>query len=167
MVLKKDKSNNFCSVTKHDKVTFCNSSTDNFNKKSVLRIIDANLNRCREGLRVVEDGLRFVLNDKLLYEKVRNIRHNVDKILRSKYKELIKERNSVDDAGRQIPEVSKKELQEIIIANLKRSQESLRVLEEYSKVFIPEMSAEFKKQRYEVYALEKILFKMQNFIDTK
>ncbi|MDR0956669.1 MAG: hypothetical protein LBL77_02250 [Endomicrobium sp.] len=159
MVFNKNKSSSFCSV-KHDKITSCNSPVDSFNERFVLRIIDANLNRCREGLRVIEDGVRFILNDKLLYEKIRNIRHNVDKILRSKYKELIKERNSVDDAGRQIPEVSVKELQEIIMANLKRSQESLRVLEEYSKVFIPEISAEFKKQRYEVYTLEKKIFKM-------
>ena len=51
----------------------------------IKRIIDANLNRCREGLRVVEDGLRFVLDDAALYKKVRRIRHDTDKILRNGY----------------------------------------------------------------------------------
>jgi thiamine-phosphate pyrophosphorylase len=136
------------------------------NKKSILRIIDANLNRCREGLRVVEDSLRFVLNDEVLYKKIRTIRHSVDKILRTKYNEFIKERDSIEDSGRQIPETTAKELDGIIVANLKRAEESLRVLEEYSKVVIPETSTNFKKQRYLVYTAEKnIYLKYKKFLD--
>jgi hypothetical protein len=131
---------------------------ENFNRESVLRIIDANLNRCREGLRVVEDGMRFVLNDGFIYKKIRKIRHSVDKILRNSYGELIKERDSFDDSGRQMPEMSKKELTNIIIANFKRAQESLRVLEEYSKALFPKTSAEFKKQRYAAYDAEKSVY---------
>lgn len=131
---------------------------ENFNRESVLRIIDANLNRCREGLRVVEDGLRFVLNDGFLYKKIRKIRHNIDKILRNSYGKLIKERDSFDDSGRQMRESSKKELSGIITANFKRTQESLRVLEEYSKIFSPKMSADFKKQRYAAYNAEKSVY---------
>ncbi|GHT07808.1 hypothetical protein AGMMS49532_01360 [Endomicrobiia bacterium] len=131
---------------------------ENFNRESVLRIIDANLNRCREGLRVVEDGLRFVLNDSFLYKKIRRIRHSVDKILRSSYDELIKERESFDDSGRQMPEISKKELAGIITANFKRTQESLRVLEEYSKTLFPKASTDFKKQRYAAYDAEKSVY---------
>jgi thiamine-phosphate pyrophosphorylase len=135
-------------------------------KKSILRIIDANLNRCREGLRVVEDSLRFVLDDKTLYKKIRDIRHNVDKILRAKYGELINERDSDEDAGRQIPETTTKELSAVIVANFKRIEESLRVLEEYSKVFTPEVSLYFKKQRYLTYTTEKTVYlKYKNFID--
>ena len=130
----------------------------NFDQKSVLRIIDANLNRCREGLRVVEDSLRFVLNDGSFYKKVRGIRHDVDKILRDSYGELIKERDSSNDSGRQMPELSKKELAGVIVANFKRAQESLRVLEEYSKTFSPEASADFKKQRYAAYSAEKSVY---------
>jgi thiamine-phosphate pyrophosphorylase len=132
--------------------------TENFNRKSVLRIVDANLNRCREGLRVIEDGLRFVLNDSFLYKKIRRIRHSVDKILRNSYDELIKERDSFGDSGRQMPEMSKKELAGIITANFKRTQESLRVLEEYSKIFFPKASTDFKKQRYAAYNAEKSVY---------
>ncbi len=131
---------------------------ENFKWESVLRIIDANLNRCREGLRVVEDGLRFVLNDGFLYKKIRRIRHSVDKILRNSYGELIKERDSFDDSGRQMPEISKKELADIITANFKRTQESLRVLEEYSKILFPKTSVDFKKQRYAAYDAEKSVY---------
>jgi len=129
-----------------------------FKYESVLRIIDANLNRCREGLRVVEDSLRFVLNDGVLYKKIRAIRHSVDEILRNKYIELIKERDSFGDSGRQMLEVSKRELLDVLIVNFKRVQESLRVLEEYSKTFIPVASSDFKRQRYAVYNVEKKVY---------
>jgi len=129
-----------------------------FRYEGVLRIIDANLNRCREGLRVVEDSLRFVLNDGVLYKKIRIIRHSVDEILRNRYIELIKERDSFGDSGRQIPEMSERELPDVLIANFKRAQESLRVLEEYSKTFMPVASSDFKRQRYAAYNAEKEVY---------
>ncbi|MDR3048841.1 MAG: thiamine-phosphate pyrophosphorylase [Elusimicrobiota bacterium] len=126
--------------------------------KNINRIIDANLNRCREGLRVIEDCLRFALDDAALYKKIRKVRHDTDKILRTQYSKLIIERESFDDKGRTIPETTKKEFPQIIAANFKRVQESLRVLEEYSKTIIPQTSGEFKKQRYAAYNLEKAVF---------
>lgn len=136
--------------------------------KNSKRIIDANLNRAREGLRVVEDSLRFVLNDDSLYKKIRTIRHNVDIALRDKYEFLIVQRDSIKDVGRQIPENIKKSLSEIIIANIKRAQESLRVLEEYTKTVYPDISPKFKKERYAVYNLEKTIFlKYKEFFKIK
>jgi thiamine-phosphate pyrophosphorylase len=136
------------------------------NIKSVLRIIDANLNRCREGLRVIEDTLRFIVDDKVLYKNIRAIRHSVDKILRARYSKLIKERDSTQDLGRQILETTTKELPAVIMANFKRAEESLRVLEEYSKVFVPEASTDFKKQRYLTYTAEKnVYLKYKKFLD--
>ena len=127
-------------------------------KQSEIRIIDANLNRCREGLRVVEDFLRYVLNDGALYKKIRSIRHNADKILRNSYSVLIKERDSIEDSGREMRENIKKDLPSIIAANFKRAQESLRVLEEYSKTEFAQSAPLFKKQRYAVYNLEKAVY---------
>ncbi|MDR3071437.1 MAG: hypothetical protein LBU29_02460 [Endomicrobium sp.] len=126
--------------------------------KIILRIVDANLNRCREGLRVVEDSLRFIVNDDVLYKKIRNIRHNIDRILRDIYPELIKGRDPFGDPGREMHEVLKKDLHVAVIANFKRAQESMRVLEEYSKIFLPVLSAEFKKYRYETYIAEKLVY---------
>ncbi|MDR1244684.1 MAG: hypothetical protein LBJ98_01745 [Endomicrobium sp.] len=156
---------NFCSV-KRSAISPDKKLKKNNSKESVFRIIDANLNRCREGLRVVEDSLRFILDDKILYKNIRSIRHGVDKILRNKYGELIKKRDSVEDSGRQILETATKELPAVIIANFKRAEESLRVLEEYSKVFVPETSADFKKQRYLTYTTEKkVYIKYKKFLD--
>jgi thiamine-phosphate pyrophosphorylase len=128
------------------------------NHAAVLRIIDANLNRCREGLRVVEDSLRFILNDGKFYKRIRAIRHNTDKLLRDIYGDIIKERDSFDDSGRELKENTRKNLVAIIVANFKRAQESLRILEEYSKNFFPEVSQEFKKQRYKAYIEEKAIY---------
>ncbi|MDR0977502.1 MAG: hypothetical protein LBL71_00455 [Endomicrobium sp.] len=134
------------------------SNTSSVSTKLVLRIIDANLNRCREGLRVVEDFLRFVFDDGILYKDIRSIRHSVDKILRSKYGKVINERESFEDPGRQIPETVVKEVPAVITANFKRVEEALRVLEECSKVIAPELSADFKKQRYLTYTVEKAVY---------
>ncbi|MDR1784763.1 MAG: hypothetical protein LBQ99_03440 [Endomicrobium sp.] len=145
--------------SKCDKLSINNKRTNAiFRQESVFRIMDANLNRCREGLRVVEDSLRFVLNDGTLYKKIRKIRHDVDGVLRNMYKNLIKKRDTFVDLGRQIPETSRRKLTDLMVVNFKRAQESLRVLEEYSKIFAPEVSAEFKEQRYAVYALEKEVY---------
>jgi thiamine-phosphate pyrophosphorylase len=167
MALKRCK-NKFSNKINNQKTNLIFSSSgclvNKSNQEVVLRIIDANLNRCREGLRVVEDSLRFVLNDGILYKKIRDIRHNIDKILRDKYSELIEERDSIGDLGRQTPETTTKELSEIITANFKRIEESLRVLEEYAKVFVPDASVYFKKQRYETYRIEKkVCLKYKNF----
>jgi thiamine-phosphate pyrophosphorylase len=156
---------NFCSV-KRSAISQDKKLKKNNSKKSIFRIIDANLNRCREGLRVVEDSLRFILDDKILYKNIRSIRHSIDKILRNKYGELIKERDSIEDSGRQMPETTTKKLPDVIIANFKRVEESLRVLEEYSKVFVPETSSDFKKQRYLTYTTEKKVYtKYKKFLD--
>lgn len=134
----------------------------------IKRIIDANLNRCREGLRVVEDGLRFVLDDAALYKKVRRIRHDTDKILRNSYGLVICERDVLCDSGRKMPELQKKELPDIIVANFKRAQESLRVLEEYSKTVFAGACGAFKKQRYAAYNAEKEVFlKYKKYFDNK
>jgi thiamine-phosphate pyrophosphorylase len=167
MLLKNKKNKKLHNLNRNVISTAKNIKKD-INKKSVFRIIDANLNRCREGLRVLEDSLRFVLDDKVLYKNVREIRHNIDKILRSRYGELIKERDSIKDFGRQIPEAKTKELPAVIMANFKRIGESLRVLEEYSKVFAPEASTQFKKQRYLSYTSEKSVYlKYIKFLDKK
>jgi thiamine-phosphate pyrophosphorylase len=135
-------------------------------QSSSLRIIDANLNRCCEGLRVVEDALRYALNDAVLYKKVRAIRHSADKILRADYGSLIAVRDTLTDSGRVMPETVKKKLPAVIIANFKRAHEALRALEEYSKTIFPEAAHLFKKQRYAAYNCEKAVYlKYKKFFD--
>lgn len=125
--------------------------------KKYLRLFDANLNRCREGLRVVEDTARFILDKDGIYIRARAVRHRLDVLTRRIYPELLNKRNSRNDPGRTIKEGERKSLKGVLSANFRRTEESLRVLEEYSRLLMPELGAELKKLRYKVYCLEKEL----------
>lgn len=123
--------------------------------KRILRLIDANINRCREGLRVIEDTARFVFDDERLYKKLRGLRHDVDRITRDAYPALVLNRNAVADSGRTMREGRRARIEAVIAANFRRVEESLRVLEEYGKLVSPLAGPRFKKVRYAVYTLEK------------
>jgi hypothetical protein len=127
--------------------------------KKYLRVIDVNLNRSREGLRVIEDTARLVLESAGMYKKVRSLRHKLDKITRSSYPELLKMRQSQKDSGRKIKEGKRSGIYSVLAANFRRAEESLRVLEEYSKFLSSNSGAGFKKIRFEVYTLEKKLMR--------
>lgn len=118
------------------------------------RLIDANLNRLKEGVRVIEDIARYLNDDTLLASKLKNIRHEC-KI--NNYVDIIKSRDSINDVLKDstISEMQRADIDSILIANYKRTQESARVLEEVFKILDPAMSDKFKKIRYELYTLEK------------
>lgn len=126
-----------------------------------LRIIDANFNRTKEALRTCEELARFLLEDKVLTLKFKALRHEVSQILIAfpvKYRQLVEARDSIKDVGKKssIQDTKKKPVwQDVMISNLKRSQESLRVLEEFSKVVAPKSSSKFQKIRFDLYVLEK------------
>lgn len=123
--------------------------------KKYLRLFDANLNRCREGLRVIEDTARFVLRRDAVYRKARAMRHAADAATRKIYPKLLAGRDPASDAGRTIPEGGRSSLKGVLAANFRRVEESLRVLEEYGKLVSPSAGAKFKKLRFEAYILEK------------
>lgn len=120
-------------------------------------MIDANLNRAREGLRVVEDTARFVLGEDGAYKKARGLRHRLDKLTREIYPALLAKRDSRRDAGRKIKEGKREDLGAVLAANFRRSQEAVRVLEEYSRLIAPGAGPALKEIRFAVYALEKKL----------
>jgi len=124
-------------------------------KKRFIRILDTNLNRCKEGIRVIEDTCRFVLNDEVFYRKLREIRHLSSKYLSSIYEEMLNARDSIKDAGRTVQEQKRESLRNIVVANFKRAEESLRVLEEYSKIIDFDVALKYKKLRYKIYNIEK------------
>jgi len=124
-------------------------------EKKFIRILDTNLNRCKEGLRVVEDTCRFVFCDETLYKKIRKVRHLSSKYLIDQYEQMLTARDSIKDSGRKAKEVSRQNLKNIVIANFKRAEESLRVLEEYSKIIDFNTALKYKALRYEVYTIEK------------
>ena len=128
-------------------------------KNSIGRIIDANINRAKEGLRVCEEVTRFMLNDRSLTTCLKAARHEIDTVAKSlSTKEaLLKERSSLKDVGRLIHryEFKRSNLKDIFFANIQRAKESIRVLEEFSKLINKNCALKFKRARYKLYEIEK------------
>lgn len=124
----------------------------------LYRVIDANLNRLKEGVRVVEDLQRYLHNNKELSQKLKSIRHLA---VYDDIDSLLKHRDSINDVLRPTTdsELSRADLKAIVIANFKRAQESSRVLEELFKLHDIKESEKFKHIRYELYDLEKEVIK--------
>lgn len=123
--------------------------------EGIFRLLDANLNRCREGLRVLEDTARFVWDDEGLFRAFRRERHRLDAITRERYPALVRARDSRSDRGRTTKEGGRAGPDAVVAANLRRCQEALRVLEEYDKIFPRNAAGEFKRIRFRIYGLEK------------
>jgi len=121
-------------------------------KSELYRTIDANINRFKEGIRVVEDILRYELSSPFSKE-LKKLRH----IKIPNYEECVKYRDSIKDILKQSTKSEQKRdsIKEIVIANLKRAQESARVLEEVFKLIDINISEKFKDARYTLYNLEK------------
>ena len=127
--------------------------------KEVYRILDVNLNRASEGLRVIEDGVRFVLNECRLTHEVREIRHCLTK----KFKEipgldsgkLLAAREAEEDVGKKLGGEERENLKDLIRANFRRVEEAQRSLEEFGKLLSPALGQNFKELRFKVYSLEK------------
>ncbi len=120
----------------------------------LLRVVDANLNRLREGIRVIEDITRYKENNKKFARQLKELRH---KARTENTLELLKYRDSINDVLRSSTksEQSRTTIQNILLANFKRAQESARVLEEIYKLNDLEQSECFKTIRYELYNIEK------------
>jgi len=132
-------------------------------KKQILRVIDVNFNRSKEGLRVIEDIYRFVLENDNLRKKARRLRHSLDSIAEKKVlKEALLCRDSLKDLGRHNDSLENKRSNpiNILFINFQRIKESLRVLEEFLKLISPQLSSNIKKIRYAAYTLEKETLKL-------
>jgi hypothetical protein len=124
------------------------------------RIIDANINRCKEGLRVCEEITRFVLENIKLTAQFKEIRHEIDSLSPkiASLKCRLRERKASSDVGgniRSAAELRRKNFGDIFFANIQRAKESVRVLEEFSKIKDQRQALKFKKIRYRIYELEK------------
>lgn len=138
------------------------------------RIIDANLNRSREGFRVLEDYARFVRNDGNLSAQLKNLRHELvaaEKFLPKPLPEklgtdglgtnsLLMSRDTTHDVGTQLSTAAenvRSDMSDVVIANSRRVQESLRSLEEFGKLVSPQFAATVKQIRYRSYTLQQQL----------
>ena len=128
-------------------------------ERNHLRLIDANLNRLREGIRVVEDIFRYIYDDKQTALKLKELRH-LSRL--DNYIELLETRDIKNDVLRSSikSEQNREDLYSILIANFKRAQDSARVLEEFTKLISIKDSENFKYIRYELYNLEIVLTKI-------
>ena len=127
----------------------------------IYRLLDANANRAREGLRVLEDIARFIMDDETLTRQLKGERHKITSLLRKVpggEKLLLKGRDSDTDVGsRSYPcsEGKRAGISEVAISNFRRSQEAIRVLEEVTKIFKSDLPRSFKAMRFRLYILEK------------
>lgn len=126
---------------------------------AILRIIDANLNRAREGLRVVEEFARFMLEDAGLSEALKLLRHElVAAIPKGIATTLHTHRDSHRDVGREIANPSDAQrgsAGDVARASAARVTEALRSIEEYAKPLDAEFAARVEPLRYRMYELER------------
>jgi thiamine-phosphate pyrophosphorylase len=123
----------------------------------LYRILDANFDRAREGIRVIEEWCRFGLENSELTSLCKRLRHQLALLHHRDFRQA---RDTPNDPGTQLThpqEQSRSSLEAVIETNFARVQESLRVLEEYSKLHDPEMAVACKQIRYQVYVLESRL----------
>ena len=132
-------------------------------KNNFSRIIDANLNRAKEGLRVCEEITRFILDNHKFTAQLKAARHRINSLGGKIYPaaKLLKYRRALSDVGRlnSCGELKRANCKDIFWANIQRVKESLRVLEEFSKLIDIRVASGFKQLRYKVYEIEKDSFK--------
>jgi thiamine-phosphate pyrophosphorylase len=126
--------------------------------KSLYRILDANFNRTKEGLRVCEDLCRYVWDQRTLTRAFKDVRHELTGIMAGlDLQKVLEARFIQGDVGRgtSISESKRNDVIAVFWANSQRVKESLRVLEEVTKLIDPAISINLKLLRYKVYALEQ------------
>ena len=121
------------------------------------RILDANLDRAREGLRVIEEWCRFGLDNVEFTNTCKQLRQELARWHRPEFRLA---RNTPADPGTTLThpqEQQRPNVSSVLRANLARVQEALRALEEYGKVDNPDLAAACKQMRYQIYTLESEL----------
>jgi thiamine-phosphate pyrophosphorylase len=135
--------------------------TDSPEMSEAARIVDANLNRGREALRVLDDYARFTLNDRVLTEQFKAIRHRLAEAAGLLFAAtLLAARDTPNDVGTEITlssEYTRTSAAQVAAVNLKRLQESLRSAEEFGKVLSADFARAVEAVRYETYTLERAI----------
>lgn len=128
---------------------------------SLWRTLDAAANRASEGLRVIEDFVRYGQNDHLLTTELKSLRHQLDSTLQ-RFDRLssIRSRDTFGDVGTTVQgklEQTRSSWQDLLAANFKRLQQALRSLEEHAKLVDTAAAQQFERIRYLAYSLEKMV----------
>lgn len=129
---------------------------------ATFRILDANANRAREGLRVIEEYLRFCRCHGELATRCKSLRHRLQASLDQLPRQwLIQARDAQSDVARHTrldSEDQRESIEQVAAASFQRVFQALRALEEYGKVVDPSFGSHCKQLRYDCYGLEKALF---------
>jgi thiamine-phosphate pyrophosphorylase len=133
----------------------------------MLRLIDANANRAREGIRTCEDYIRFTVQHARWALVLKSMRASITTIINANVAEheLIAARHVSGDLGRPVDDdalqsehlKNNEDALSVARRGLKRGQEALRVLEEFLRVRNPESAVQFSKHRYTLYEVEQWL----------
>lgn len=128
-------------------------------ERTVYRIIDANFNRCREALRVIEEFCRFTLDSAFLSSRAKELRHRLcSAIAQLDAGRLIASRDTLTDVGigqKVDRQLLRAELKDCLTAAFKRLPEALRVLAETTQTLDAPVAEKLEKLRYVAYTLEK------------
>lgn len=126
---------------------------------ALYRILDANLNRALEGVRVVEEYCRFVREDEHLAGECKVLRHELVACVAPLSRErLHAARDTLADVGVSIgtrQEYVRSDVRSVVAANWSRVEQALRSIEEYLKVVAPALAATAERLRYRAYVLER------------
>ena len=128
--------------------------------RSVVRILDANANRALEGLRVCEDIVRFHWEASPEFRQLRGMRHAIAHAVAQlpvETVELMRARASARDVGRHARASRVGSLERLLLMNLQRTKESLRALEECTRLIAPRQTARFQRLRFRTYEVERDL----------
>ena len=120
----------------------------------IAQLIDANLDRAREGLRVMEDWCRFGLKRNDFSIQIKDWRQQLGANHHNIYR---KARLTSEDPGMGVSHPLQKNRltpEDIFIANSSRVQEALRVIEEFTRITDPKLSEIATKIRYQTYEIE-------------
>jgi thiamine-phosphate pyrophosphorylase len=125
--------------------------------RAVLRVLDANANRAREALRVLEDCARFVLNSVELCGGLKHLRHDLTEILRPWLAEAMIQRDTPADVGTGVKtdaEQTRPDVRAVAVAGGKRLGEALRTIEEFLKTVDSGAAGKIESLRYRFYEIE-------------
>jgi thiamine-phosphate pyrophosphorylase len=134
---------------------------NNEDQKAVFRILDANLNRLREALRVIEEYFRFIASQETVTVQLKQVRHSLEEFEKNfGPSRLLASRDTGSDPFANVnrpEEMDRSSARQIVSGNFKRAQEASRVLEEYTKIIDPAfLSQKAKTIRFTLYTLEKL-----------
>ncbi len=124
---------------------------------SILRLLDANTNRAREALRVIEDYARFILDDAGISAELKRLRHDFAGATRSFSSDAILHRDTPGDVGtgnKTSAELSREDASHVVTAAGKRLGEALRTIEEFLKTDSPAEASKIEAIRYRFYDVE-------------